>query len=147
MTLRTLPTQWKGKRYLRLEKAGDPRAAHKAESKERERWGRKVIALLIEAPLPCGLDLEARNVDWSSVEAMRCLKGLRAASLRKRVSDWEPFHSFLLSERGLHFPTETCQILKYFEVRREERAAGSVYGSLLSSLRFPEEAGEVRSRA
>ena len=48
-----------------------------------------------------------------------------------------------MSERGLHFPTETWQILEYFEVRRHERAARSVYGSLLSSLRFLEEAGEV----
>ena len=114
--LRTLPTTWKGKRYLRLEKAGDPRAALKAEAKEWDRWGCKVVALLIEARLPLGSDLEARNVDWASVEAMRCLKGLRAASLRKRVSDWEPFHRFLLTERGLHFRTETWQILEYFEV-------------------------------
>ena len=74
---------------------------------------------------------------------MRCLKGLRAASLRKRVSDWEPFHRLILSERGLHFPIEAWQILEYFEVRRKERAARSVYGSLLSSLRFLEEAGDV----
>ena len=141
--LRTLPTQWKGKRYLGLEKARDPQAALKAEAKERDRSGRKVVALLVEARLPFGLDFEARNVDWASVEAMRCLKGLHAASLRKRVSAWEPFHRFLLTERGLHFPTETWQILTYFEVRREELAARSVYGSLLSSLRFLEEAGEV----
>ena len=89
------------------------------------------------------LDLEARSVDWASVEAIRCLKGLRAASLRKRVSDWEPFHRLLLTERGLHFPTETWPVLEYFEVRREERAARSACGSLLFCLRFLEGAGEV----
>ena len=84
-TVRALPAQWKGKRYLRLEKEGDPRAALKAETRERERWGRKVVALLVESRLPFGLDLETRSVEWTSVEAMRCLKRLRAASLRKRV--------------------------------------------------------------
>ena len=139
--LLALPTQWKGKRFFRLKKTGDPRA-HLRPRPGSESVG-AARSSLCSLSLVFLSDLETRSVEWTSVEAMSCPKGLRAASLRKRVSDWEPIHRFILSERGLHFPIEAWQILEYFEVRREERAARSVYGSLLSSMRFLKEAGDV----
>ena len=78
-----------------------------------------------------------------SPEASRCLRGLRATSLRKRASDWGPFRRYLRAHYSLPFPTDKDQILAYFAVRQEEKASRSVYRSLLLSLKFFEEAGEV----
>ena len=70
-------------------------------------------------------------------------EGLRAATLRKRVSDWGPFLQYLRAHTGKVFPAEKSEVLAYFSVRAEEHAARSVYRALLTSLRFFEEAGEV----
>ena len=59
--VQSLPTHWKGRRYLRLEKVGDPKAAQKADDRERERWGRKVIEILVNLRLAFGLELEAKG--------------------------------------------------------------------------------------
>ena len=84
-----------------------------------------------------------KGLDPLGHEAGRCLRGLRAATLRKRVSDWGPFLRYLRAHFGKVFPTEKSEVLAYFSVRAEEQAARSVYRALLSSLRFFEEAGEV----
>ena len=41
------------------------------------------------------------------------------------------------------WPTDTGSVLDYLDVRKREGAARTAYSSLLSSLRFLEEAGEV----
>ena len=80
---------------------------------------------------------------YDSPEAARCFRGLRAATLKKRVADIGPFLRFLRAESGKPVPDELSDILHDFGVRREERAARSVYGTLVNSLAFFEEAGEV----
>ena len=54
-----------------------------------------------------------------------------------------PFLRYLKAELGKNFPTDKVDVLSYFAVRSEEGAAGTVYRSLLLSLQFLEEAGEV----
>ena len=138
-----LPSEWRGKRYRRAELAGDAKAQQKLEEAERTKWGRKVVDLLLEADLPFALEMKRRGLTSSSQEASRCLRGLRWTTLKKRVSDWEPVRRYLQAATGLPFPTSPAPLLELFEVRREEKAAKTTYGSVLEALRFLEEAGEV----
>ena len=137
-----LPTTWRGKRYTRAETAGDPKARQNAEDQERARWGRKVVALLLESGLPLGQELRARGLGADAPEASRCLRGLRWTTLKKRVSDWEPARRFFLAETGRAFPEDEGPLLRLFEVRKRQGAAKTSYDSTLASLRFLEEAGE-----
>ena len=139
-----LPAVWRGKHYRRAEQAGDERAQQAAEEKERARWGKRLIQLLVEAQLPFGIEVQARGLDHSSREAFRCLRGLRPNTLRKRVQDWEPVRRWLLAETGSAFPSSPAPLLGFFEARRKEGAAQTAYDSALGALRFLEEAGEVQ---
>ena len=130
------PAVWHGKANHRAEKAGDENARKRAEASERERWAVKVVKILINAQLPFGIEI--RDKGWGPLghEAGRFFRGLRAATLRKRVSDWGPFLRYLRAHTGKAFPTEKSEAFAYFSVRAEEHAARSVYRALLASLRF-----------
>ena len=137
------PAEWRSRRYRRAEAEGDDNARRKAETQERERWAKKVVATLVAADLPFGRLLQEKGWDPLSPEASRCLRGLRATSLRKRISDWCPFSRWLRAHHALGFPDSKEQVLDFFAVRQEARASRSCYRSLLLALRFLEEAGEV----
>ena len=119
--------EWKGKAYHRAEQAGDEHARKNAESVARDNWAAKVLKI------------------WAYLEpeASRCLRGLRATTLQKRVTDLGPFLRFLKAHTGKPCPTEKTEVLSYFAARLEEHAARTLFRSLLNSLRFFEEAGEV----
>ena len=125
------------------EATGDEKARAKAEDAERTRWAKKVFSLLTEAALPFGTEAEHKGWSFDSPEATRCLRGLRATTLKKRVSDFGPFSRYLRAEVGRPFPTSEQEVLDYFALRLRERAARSCFRSLLLSLHFFEEAGEV----
>ena len=137
------PSEWKGKAYHRAEKAGDEHARKNAESVARDRWTTKVLRILVSARLPFGVEVQEKGWDYLGPEASRCLRGLRATTLQKRVTDFGPFLRFLKASTGKLFPTEKSEVLSYFAARLEEQAARTVFRSLLHSLRFFEEAGEV----
>ena len=61
-----------------------------AEDKERLRWGKRVVDLLVEAKLPFGLEFVQRNLVPGLEEITRCLRGLGWTSFKKGVSDWQP---------------------------------------------------------
>ena len=140
-----LPTGWRGKAYRRQEEAGDDAGRQKAETKEREKWGREVIQIILNADLPFGMELRARGLGAHSPEAARCLRGLRANSLRKRVSDWAPYGRWLTGSCGKAFPDCQEDILGYFQVRQAEGAARTAYQNLLDALAFFETAGEAKA--
>ena len=126
-----------------MEESGDENARRKAEVKEREKQAKQVFAILMAAGLPFAQDAERHGWHALSPEASRCLRGLRTATLRKRASDVGPFSRYLKAELGKNLPTDKVDALSYFAVRSEEGAAGTAYRSLLLSLQFLEEAGEV----
>ena len=72
-------------------KPADEHARKRAETAERDRWSVKVVKFLINAQLPFGIEIRDKGWDPLGHEAGRCLWGLRAATLRKRFSDWGPF--------------------------------------------------------
>jgi hypothetical protein len=129
------PVEWKGKRYHRAELEGDEAGAKRAEQRNRERWARKVIGIMVEADLPFGQEFKARDWSVTSPEAGRCLRGLRAATLKKRAGDISPFLRYLRCSVGKPFPDELHDVLRYFAVRTEEGAARSVYRSLQLALK------------
>ena len=137
------PAEWKGKTYHRAEEAGDETGRRKAEVKEREKQARRIFKILMDAQLPFALEAETQGWHALSPEAGRCLRGLRAATLRKRAGDVGPFLRYLQAERGKYFPTEKVDLLSYFAVRAAENAAGSVYRSLTLAIQFFEIAGEL----
>ena len=52
------------------------------------------------------------------------------------MCDWQPFRRVLRADYALAFPTSADQVVAYFQVRRTERAARSVYKSLQLALDF-----------
>ena len=137
------PVEWLGRRFCRPEIEGDENARKRAEAADRLRWMRRVFAVLVESDMPFGREAKLKGWAFDSSEASRCFRGLRAATLKKRVSDIGPFLRFLRVESGKSFPDEVADVLQFFGVRREEQAARSVYGTLVTALAFFEEAGKV----
>jgi hypothetical protein len=138
--LADLPTAWRGKVYRRTEVADTAHKREEDEAKERARWAKELAGLLLEANLPFARALGGTSLDGAS---LRCCRGLRARTLAQRVSCWRPFRRWLLTTTGAPWPLTTSVVLDYLEVRRAEGAPRTAYASLLSALRFLEEAGEV----
>ena len=69
------PTEWRGKKYRRVEVANDENGRRKAEQAERDKWARKVIAIIVQARLPFGIEIHDKGIDALSPEAGRCLRG------------------------------------------------------------------------
>lgn len=137
------PIEWRSKRYRRAVEIGDEKARRRADDAERRKWAGKIYDVIVGAGLPFGLEAKAKGWTCDSPEVGRILSGLRSATLRKRYADIQPFLRWLKGFYGLNFPAENFQVLKYFGVRSEEQAARTVYISLLLSLRFFENAGDV----
>ena len=141
--LATLPLEWRGKRYRRQERLNNEGERADAEAAERKHWGREVAGLLAEAQLPFAKTLGDAAPD--SAVALRCCRGLRAHTLKQRVSCWRPLRRWLLHSGYPPFPTVAQHFLGYLEVKAGEGASRTTAASLLSALRFLEEAGEVRA--
>ena len=60
----------------------------------RDRWATKVVNILVSARLPFGVEVQEKGWAYLGPEASRCLRGLRATTLQKRVSDLGPFLRF-----------------------------------------------------
>ena len=141
------PVECVSRKYRRLELSGGEAAKRKAETAERAKWATKIFQILADAKLPMGIELEDTGMELDGPLAGRCLRGLRANSLRKRVSDVRPYLRWLQADRGKRFPSAPADVLNYFHIRSQEGAARTVYSALLSSLKFFEEAGEVDKEA
>ena len=137
--LSALPSEWRGKRYRREQLATTEQARATAEEKERLRWGRELAGLLLEAKLPFASAAGAAAEDGH----LRCCRGVRASTIQQRISCWRPFRRWLTLQSRSPWPAMAQDLLDYFEVRKSEKAPRTAYSSLLSSLRFLEEAGEV----
>ena len=83
----TKPVEWKGRKFSRPELEGDENARKKAEAADRLRWMRRVFAILTESSMPFGQEALLKGWRFDSPEAARCFRGLRAATLKKRVAD------------------------------------------------------------
>ena len=140
-SLAHLPSEWRGKRYRRTEGRESEHARAEGERTERMEKAREVVGLLVEAHLPYASSL-ARSSGFEDTTLLRCCRGLRAKTLAQRVSCWRPFRRYL-SQGYPAFPSSADQVLEYFKVRGEEGAARTAILSLLASLRFLEEAGEL----
>ena len=64
-------------------------------------------------------------------------------TLAQRVACWRPFRRWLLANDLPVFPSGAEQVVRYLEVQTRAGAPRTALASLLSSLRFLEEAGEV----
>ena len=137
--LEALPREWQGKRYRRMALASTVHARAEAETSERRRWARELAGLLVEVRLPFARSLEGKGEE----DDLRCCRGLRAGTLEQRISCWRPFRRWLLTQGFGPWPRGAQDVIDYLGVRRAERAAKSAFSSLVGSLRFLEEAGEV----
>ena len=142
-----VPTVWRGKAYRRAETAANPRAREEAEENERRTYGTKVVRLLVEAGLPFGKEVLQRGWAHDSPQAFRCLRGLRGSTLRRRLSDWEPFRRWLHAHEAKSFPDTAREVLCFFEAKQAGKAARTSYDSLLLALSFLEECGEQPEEA
>ena len=93
--------------------------------------------------LSCGAPLSWIDNVTMSYWGVDAEQRLAARTLEQRISCWRPFRRWLLATHGLVWPLGPEPLLEYFKVRQTEGAARSSYDSLLSALRFLEEAGEV----
>ena len=138
-----LPQEWRGKRYRRTEGQATENAREEGERAERLRKGREVVGLLVEADLPFARELGPRALAGDL--PLRCCRGLRSKTLAQRVSCWRPFRRWLVASGYPPFPSSHETVLQYMELRRKEGAPRTTVTSLLLSLKFLEEAGEVAS--
>ena len=136
------PVEWKGRRYRRAELAGDDKARKKAEQRSREKWAQRILEILVQSGMPFGCEYVSKGWGPSSPEALRCLRGLRPASLKKRATDIGPFLRYVWGVFGKRWPTDPSEILSYFAVKAEEGASRSIYRSVQLSIKYFEEAGE-----
>ena len=137
-----LPTEWRGKRYRRTQGQATEHARAEGEHKERLRKGKQVAGILVEANLPFAASLSrAAAVDETTF--LRCCRGMRSKTLEQRVACWRPFRRYLLTQGLGPWPREPEHLLGYFELKVEEGLARTTLPSLVSSLRFLEEAGEL----
>ena len=131
--------EWRPTKYRRRS-AEDPTAEREeAEAKERKRWAKQVLLLLVEAQLPF---VQTTGASAGTAVESRCCLGLRARTLAKRVRDWRPFRRFLMAHDMAPFPTEIGQILKYLAVREQEGVSASFFDDFRAALKFFETAGE-----
>ena len=130
------PTAWRSRAYRRADEAGDPQARKREEEQERIRWAKKVVSILVKVGVPFGQELQEKGGHPLSPEASRCLRGLRASTLKKKASDFAPFLQYLRGHYSKAFPTSTAEVLAYY-------AKKTVYKTLLTALHFFDEAGEV----
>mgnify|MGYP003333697518 CR=1 FL=1 len=141
-SLAHLPSEWRGKRYRRTQGLASEHAREEGERKERLRKGRQVAGLLLEAGLPYATSLaDAASADDTTI--LRCCRGLRSKTLEQRVACWRPLRRYLLAHGEGPWPTSAEQLLDFLSLKAREGAARTTLPSLLSSLRFLEEAGEL----
>ena len=69
-----------------------------------------------------------------SESVMRCCRGLRANTLKQRVSVWRPFRRWLLAEGHTAFPTDPQQVLDYLDLLWDSGAPRTAYKSLQAAL-------------
>ena len=139
--LARLPTEWRGKRYRRLERAENETERTDLAQEELLKEGRQVMGLLLEAGLPFAKTLE--NTGTNETGAMRCCVGLRPKTLRQRLACWRPVRRWLLGEGLPAFPSDVAPLLRYLELRRKAGAGRTVFKIVQLALNFFEEAGEV----
>ena len=140
--LAAMPGQWRGKAYRRVETPLNPAEREEAEAKKAERWSKEVLGILVEAGLPFAESAKRSRGGLGSTASLRCCRGLRANTLKKRVEDWRPYRRWLLGEDRATFPTAVEDALDYLEVQWESGAPRTFYQSWLDSLTFFEKAGE-----
>lgn len=105
------PTAWRSRAYRRADEAGDPQARKRAEERERNKWAKKVVGILVEADVPFGQEVREKGWDPLSPEASRCLRGLRASTLKKRASDVAPFLQYLRGQSLPHLHGRGARLL------------------------------------
>ena len=139
-----LPTEWRGKAYRRKGQERNPEQRQQDEDKALERWSREVLGILMEAGdiLPYAASVLKAKDGVEGHTALRCCRGLRANTLKQRVTDWHPLRRWLLATGHGPFPTEAQQLLDYLNVLWDASAPRSAYASLTSALGFFEAAGE-----
>ena len=140
----SLPTQWRGKAYRRKEVALNPAAREEAEDLEQARWSKEVLGLLLEAgdSLPFAESVKKARGGITGASVLRCCRGLRANTLKQRVSDWRPFRRWLVADGQAPFPLEAQQVLEYLDISWEGSAPRTFYKNFLTALTFFEAAGE-----
>ena len=138
-----LPSQWRGKRYRRQEVAKNPQEREEAEEAKLAHWTKEVLGLLLEADLPFAASARQARGGLEGPSSLRCCRGLRANTLKKRVDGWRPFRRWLVSEGLGFYPTSPQQVLDYLDVQWEASAPRTFYQDFQDSLTFFEQAGEV----
>ena len=142
-----LPSQWRGKRYRRQEAAKNPQEREEAEEAKLAHWTKEVLGLLLEADLPFAASARQARGGLEGPSALRCCRGLRANTLKKRVDGWRPFRRWLISEGLGFYPASPQQVLDYLDVQWEASAPRTFYQDFLDALTFFEQAGEVPEAA
>ena len=110
--LAELLDQWRGKRYRRKEVARNTQEREQAEEKKAARWAKEVLGLLLEADLPFAESARRSRGGVDGPSMLRCCRGLRPNTLKKRVTDWRPFHRctnqrYIISWRQSRFAWNT----------------------------------------
>ena len=104
------------------------------ENGELAKWVPRLVEILRNSKGPVSLELVRTSDPQRAVEGIAGKS--RAATLKKRIRDWERFAGWLDFECGVKWPTEPSQLVNYLFFLADAPCARTVPLSFLSSLRW-----------
>ena len=112
-----------------------------AEQTERERWAKRLAAIIMDAELPAAR--AAEKAKSPETVLLACARGRRANTLRARVLEWEKAARWPKAAHGTAYPVELVQVLDFVSDRASEPCGRTCLTSFLTTLAFLEEVGGV----
>ena len=135
--------RWPTRLKQRLAAAATPAARDAAEAEEWRRWAQRCEQIAIKAQLPLVLRPEVSTRE--DLVARALCRGLRAATLRKRVRDMAQFVGYLEAACGRSWPDGPGDVVDYMTARAAEPCGKSVLSSMQGF--FFEKGGGVAENA
>mgnify|MGYP001825758334 CR=1 FL=1 len=137
-----LMRRWPSRLARKMALAANPQARAEAEDVELRRWRDVLVAVLRTCNMPI-----AKQADFleDPVGALRLVaSNTRAATLRRRLKEWEKFSLWCRVYEGSPFPSSVACICAYLEDLRRQPCARTRLKAVFESLRFIERVGGVR---
>ena len=134
-------SRWPTRLKQRLAAAATPAARDLAEAEEWQRWAKRCEQIARKAQLPLVLRPEVATRE--DLVARALCRGVRAATLRKRVRDMEQFARYLEAACDRSWPSNPGDVIDYMTARAAEPCGKSVLASMQGALFFFEKGGGV----
>ena len=131
--------RWVNTYQRRLSEAGGPQQRRDAESAERDRWVKKLVALLEYIGAPVMAKVKASNHPEKS--AMRLAGATRTRTLRTRMRGAQRLVDWTVRSHGTPWPTSEVEVLDYIDDQLAGGVGPTVPTHLYLGLKYIEGVG------